>query len=666
MDVSVTDSAVRTATRDERWWVVPLPLALVLAVYAMALAVLSPFYEYPVGDDWTYAQAAKTLFEEGRLVIPDPSIASLIFQTVWSYPFLLLAGRFSFAALHLATVTLFAVGVAAWYFLMRELGFRRWLCGFGTALLVFNPFVLPLSVTFQTDVPSLSLMLAATYGYTVWLRSGHLGPLVAGSVLAAFATLVRQSGIVLPIAALCTALGLQALGHRSLRPRDAIVVLGPPVAAVAGLYVWVTFFHGIPLIWKFHTLDVLNLERILRELIVGPFVALHYLALFTLPGLVVLAGSRGAYRALVTQRRCLLAFVALLGVVLVPTAWLALDRSTTMPYFPGDDFLWREFIRVPWGLVTVVTGIGGGIVLLLGGRVAGELLGAVYRRAVAGPWRLRLHRVALGAAAALAVVAGLFALRAGQAWLVGLGERFVAYLYETRGAIGGTHTFPPEYWTSKVPRVYEDVRFAVLLVGFPAAAGLVWLAQTLKTPSGHVPRSAQGGPGSAGHALIYVSGLLFLAFFLITGLVFGRYLVPLLPAAIVLVLTALRRFGGSRALATVVTLAWAVFSTLNGNAVIQFHGAAWKAHQSLLAQGLTPSDIDPGTFTLLGWYIDPERYRLAGRVSRWWVVNDLYRLRLPFQADESLAQGYEVVGAVPFANHLGGEASVVILKKRGL
>lgn len=651
---------------QRRWWSAALPLFLAVSGYAVCLVFIDPLYEYPVGDDWAYAQAAKSLFAEGRLIIPDPSIASLIFQTVWSYPFLWFAGRFSFAALHLATVMLFLFGVVAWYLLLRELGFGRWLCSFGTALLVLNPFILPLSATFHTDVPSLSLVLGATYGYAAWLRSGRLAPLAAGSVLSALSVLVRQSGVVVPVAALFTALGLRAFVQRPLRSRDMALVLGPPVAALAALYVWVTFFHGVPLIWKFRTLDALNLERILQETYVDPFVTLHYLALFVLPGLVVLAGSRMSYRYLLADSRRSLGLAGALAVVLVPTVWLAVERGVTMPYFPGDDFLWREFIEVPWGLVTMITGIGGGILLMLAGGAMARFLLSVYWRLAVGPWRSFLRTAVLGAAAAVVLATALFAMRVGQAPVVGIGEAFVAHVYETRGAIGGVHTFPLEYWTSKVAAVYEHVRLAVLLAGVPAAVGLVGVAYALRARPARVPPSGQAGRPSGARVLVYLSGVLSLGFFIVTGLAFGRYLVPLLPAAIVLVLTALHRLGGSRILAVVVIVIWGVFSTLNGDAVIQFHGAVWKAHQQLLAQGLSPRDIDPGTYTVMGWYIDLDRYRLAGRVPRWWVVSDLYRIRPPFQVSESLAEGYEAVGSVPFTNYLApGQQQVVILRKRG-
>ena len=641
-----------------------MPLGLVLVVYAACLLFINPFYEYPVGDDWAYAQSSKTLFEDKRLVIPDPSIASLIFQTVWSYPFLWVAGRFSFAALHMATITLFVLSVGSWYLLLLELGFAPWLSAFGTALLVFNPFVFPLSATFQTDVPSLALMLGAMYGYTVWFRSGRMAPLIAGSTLSACSILVRQTGIVVAVAALLLALSLRAFGGRPLRAREVVFLLGPPVTALLGLYVWVTFFHGVPLIWKFHTVNVLNVPRILRELLVDPFEGLHYLAFFMFPGLVVLACSKEAYRSLARDRRFMVGFCVSVAVMVVSTAWVAFARGETMPYFPGDDFLWREFIAVPWGSVTGVTAIGGGILLVLAGGVAGSALATTFQLVAAGPRRIMLKKAAMGAAVTIAVVVVLFTLRAGQASLVAIGQRVFAHLYETRGAMGGTHTFTLDHWLSQVPPVYEQIRLAVLLAGVPAVVGLMAASRLLQAPISAAPRPIEGGADVAGRGLVYLTGALSLGAYAIIGLEFGRNFISILPAGIVLVLIALQRVGASRMLAGLVMLVWASFSALNADAVIQFHGAAWRAHQSLLSQGLSPRDIDPGTYTLIGWYIDLDRYRLAGKVRRWWVVNDLYRIRASYQVKEEQDQGYDVVSTFPFTNYLGGESNVVVLKRR--
>ena len=83
----------------------PLALISVLLVYLASFFFVSLFYEYPIGDGWTYAKVAKHFYETGQFQILPWYGQSLIAQIGWAFLFLLPYG-FSFSALHLSSAVM--------------------------------------------------------------------------------------------------------------------------------------------------------------------------------------------------------------------------------------------------------------------------------------------------------------------------------------------------------------------------------------------------------------------------------------------------------------------------------------------------------------------------------------------------------------------------------
>src|SRR5919197_2237820 len=214
-------------------WMPRLDSALVALALAMAalLAVVPPLGEFPINDDWLYARTVQGLIERGQLEVPAWGASSLVLQAYWGGLFARLFG-FSHGALRASTVVLGAAGVLGCYALLRELlGARRALLG--ALLLLVNPLYVTLSYSFMTDVPFLSLTLWALFCYVRALRGQRirLGWLVAGSVFAGGAFLVRQLGAALPLAALGSLL-LIGGWPAALQPRRLVAILAPFVPAL--------------------------------------------------------------------------------------------------------------------------------------------------------------------------------------------------------------------------------------------------------------------------------------------------------------------------------------------------------------------------------------------------------------------------------------------------
>jgi hypothetical protein len=220
-------------------------------------------------------------------------------QILWGALFSRLLG-FSFTALRLSTLVLAWAGLLAFYGTLRELGTRPPLAGLGTLLLWCNPVVFVLSHSFMTDVPFVSLMSAALFGYVRWVKRGRTWDLSLGSVTALLACLTRQPGAALALIPLAyLLLARMAGGERRALPWSQGVWLLVPCLGVGLMFWWIHAVHG-------ETRVALEKARMLR---------------------LVFAIDRWVYV------RELLHALMHLGLVLWPLAWVAVL---------SDLILWQE------------------------------------------------------------------------------------------------------------------------------------------------------------------------------------------------------------------------------------------------------------------------------------------------------------------------------------
>src|SRR5207249_2935668 len=123
----------------------------------------------------------------------------LVVQVLWGALFCKLFGT-SFTVLRASTLVLALSGVIATYAAARELGARRSVAFVVAAAVAVNPVYLLLSCTFMTDVPFFALAAVALWGFVRALRRGSSSALVVATVASVLATLIRQFGLVLPVA----------------------------------------------------------------------------------------------------------------------------------------------------------------------------------------------------------------------------------------------------------------------------------------------------------------------------------------------------------------------------------------------------------------------------------------------------------------------------------
>ena len=183
-------------------------LLFITLFFFSLVAFLSPFHEYPIHDDWHYADAVRYLTETGELRV-DPVVSPNLLLMVW-YGFVSVALLSSFigffGALHLTTLLLAFFGLIFFYRWLRLLEVSSLASFFGTLVLLFNPTYLLFSFTFMTDVPFAAFMIFTLYTTTLWIKKNDSRFLYLALFFALCSFMIRQPGALFIVALLAYAL----------------------------------------------------------------------------------------------------------------------------------------------------------------------------------------------------------------------------------------------------------------------------------------------------------------------------------------------------------------------------------------------------------------------------------------------------------------------------
>jgi 4-amino-4-deoxy-L-arabinose transferase-like glycosyltransferase len=263
-----------------RTWADVRNLLLLAAGWAAFVLIISPQHEYPVIDDWAYAGSVRHMLDTGTFQMPPSAQTNLVGLTVWGT---LWARQFGFGFTVLTASTLFMAAIAlfAFYALARTVDVSPGGALLGTALLGFNPLFVHLSYSFMTDVPFLALMLLSCLCYVRGCQTRGVAWLVLGSLFVAWAFLIRQLGLLVPLAFLVY-LALDGWPRRDWRVRDMIALALVPALVAGG---WWLLTRDIPpnpagatpFLFKASWLQVI----LLRSLNLLPFVAFSAWAALT-------------------------------------------------------------------------------------------------------------------------------------------------------------------------------------------------------------------------------------------------------------------------------------------------------------------------------------------------------------------------------------------------
>jgi hypothetical protein len=174
-------------------------LVLLAALHAAMVAVVMPRGDFPLNDDWAYAQSVSWLLAEGRIRLSDWAGMNLVPQTMLASAAVGMFGP-GFETLRHVTqaVALAAMGAAYAWFRASRLDARAALVA--TAALMSFPAWDVLANSFMTDIYGLALLLAAAACFARHLSGRAPGMLVAATAFAVAGVLQRQVALAIAFA----------------------------------------------------------------------------------------------------------------------------------------------------------------------------------------------------------------------------------------------------------------------------------------------------------------------------------------------------------------------------------------------------------------------------------------------------------------------------------
>ena len=219
-------------------------LLILAGIWVGFFIAIDPRGQFPLNDDFQYAECARRWLTGGGLHLPEWALSSTITHAalgaLMTFPW-----HASNQALRLWMIVLGGLGAAGVYALAR-----RWRAGGDAALLAaltlaLSPLYATLSASFHLDVTVAVLTLAALLAFLRGRERGSTQWLLVASTLTAASGLARQTGFLCVVGA-AAALALE----RRLSARAALALLLPAGLAAAGFGAWLRFVHGPTWAWE--------------------------------------------------------------------------------------------------------------------------------------------------------------------------------------------------------------------------------------------------------------------------------------------------------------------------------------------------------------------------------------------------------------------------------
>jgi len=340
-----------------------------LLIYLLAVIYVDPFRPKAEGDEWAYALTVRTLLQTGRYHPHDWVAANPVFQVYWGALFSMLFG-FSFVTLRISTIVLAIAGAAAFYNLLREHRIQNGEAGLLTFALLCSPLAFQFSLEFMTDVPFLTLTVAAVLFYTRAVRLHSYRVMLIGSVLGCLAVLTRQFGV-----GIVMGLGLAWLLSRTRKTELGLFLLGMILPVMGVLWqLYVGFLHPnwtMPMKSAQELIYVRDPAGLLFSTLWRPAVISMYLALYTSP-ILLFAGVKYAGELISRLRRplqwaplkrelvILACFAFFIGSA-VTGGWLLGLQPIRLAYLPWSGLIFTEHPR--FAILMTVLAFGGALLL---------------------------------------------------------------------------------------------------------------------------------------------------------------------------------------------------------------------------------------------------------------------------------------------------------------
>lgn len=217
--------------------------ALLALGWAVLFAYVDPRGDFPLNDDFIYAESARHLAATGEMRLSEWAKAAALPHIALGAA-VLRAGGTGHGALRALMLGAGLTAALLLFFILRGAGVERRRALAGAAALAACPLYAAMSASFHTDITCLLLSLLCLAVLLKGLRSGDPAALAAGSLLAGLAFLTRQSAG-LALAGALVHLRLE----RRLTVRAACALLLPAAAVAAAYLCWFYFVHGLTWGW---------------------------------------------------------------------------------------------------------------------------------------------------------------------------------------------------------------------------------------------------------------------------------------------------------------------------------------------------------------------------------------------------------------------------------
>ncbi|PYQ50331.1 MAG: hypothetical protein DMF59_11060 [Acidobacteria bacterium] len=204
-----------------------IELVGVLAVWAVAIIVIDPRGNFPLGDDWDFAIATWNFAHTGHFKFTHFTAVSLRAQVVWGALWTWAFGE-SFRVLRYSTLALAALTIVVINRMLSRAGVPRTPRVIAMLAFAFHPIFLWASCTYMTEVPFVCASAVAMYCFLRGFDEDRRAWIIAGCVAAMFSWWVRQTGVVNLVAPLAIALWRR-------RFKDAVAI-GATSAVFATLF----------------------------------------------------------------------------------------------------------------------------------------------------------------------------------------------------------------------------------------------------------------------------------------------------------------------------------------------------------------------------------------------------------------------------------------------
>lgn len=190
-------------------------LFILLAIFLICELIANPVGEFPLNDDWAYAQAVKILNNTFVLDFGPFPAMTLLTHIVWGSLFTKLFG-FSFILLRISTLISALIGFIFLNNLVVKLGGSKTAGLVACLTLMLNPIFFNLSNTYMTDVNFNTLCILCIYFAHSFFTTHRRFYLIAFTLASMALVLLRQYGIVFPVCFLAANLFLVNERKRNL------------------------------------------------------------------------------------------------------------------------------------------------------------------------------------------------------------------------------------------------------------------------------------------------------------------------------------------------------------------------------------------------------------------------------------------------------------------